>query len=82
MLVKRLVYSQLLEAISRAGLGCVALADGMAVRIDSHTVYEPDAAVRCGKGRSYKAVECTDPVVVVEVLSPSTQAIDSQIRRA
>ena len=80
VLVKGLIYSRLLESITRAGLFCTALADGMAVRIDDETVYEPDAAVRCGDIIPFDAVEYTDPVIVVEVLSPSTRAIDSQAK--
>ncbi|MGH7248837.1 MAG: Uma2 family endonuclease, partial [Pseudomonadota bacterium] len=37
-------------AIMRAGLNCYALGDGMTVRIDDHTAYEPDALVYAAKG--------------------------------
>ena len=30
-------------------LPCEALPDGMTVRIDEHTAYEPDAQVHCGE---------------------------------
>jgi Uma2 family endonuclease len=64
-------------AIGRAGLGCEALPDGAAVPIDDTTVYGPDALVRCGNRLPDTAVEVPDPVIVVEVLSPSTRSTDT-----
>jgi Uma2 family endonuclease len=52
----------------------------MAVRIDERTVFEPDAMVRCGEPLDPDATLVTDPMVVVEVLSPSTQGNDSNIK--
>ena len=40
------------------------------------TTYEPDALVRCGPVVPPDTVKLTDPVIVVEVLSPSTRARD------
>lgn len=59
-------------AVARAGLTCEAFVDGMAVRIDDATVYEPDVLLRCGAPVADDCLEIGDPVVVVEVLSPST----------
>lgn len=64
------------RAIAAGGLGCEAFADGMAVRIDEATVFEPDALVRCGPRLPGEALEVPDPVLVGEVLSPSTRAVD------
>jgi len=64
-------------AILARGLPCEAMIDGMAVRIDDLTVYEPDALVRCGPRTPDDAMQITDPVVVVEVVSPSSRALDS-----
>lgn len=64
-------------AVRAAGLDCWTFADGMAVRIDEGTVYEPDASVRCGARLPPDATEFSDPVVVVEVVSPSSKSIDS-----
>lgn len=60
------------EAISRAGVPCEVFPDGMAVPVDASTVFEPDALVRCGDRLPGDAVRLADPVVVVEVSSPST----------
>jgi Uma2 family endonuclease len=63
-------------AIAARGLGCEALPDGATVRIDDRTVYEPDALVRCGPPLPGDAIEADDPVIVVEVVSPSSRGID------
>lgn len=76
-LTKGLVFRRLAEAIETAGLACTAYPDGMAVAIDEATTYEPDALVRCGPPLPDDAVRLTDPVIVVEVLSPSTRARDA-----
>jgi len=52
------------------------LPDGITVEVDADTDYEPDAIVNCGPPAPGDAVAATNPVVVVEVLSPSTEAID------
>lgn len=76
-LAKGQIFRRLAEAIEAAGLDCVAYPDGMAVAIDETTTYEPDALVRCGPPLPDDAVKLTDPVIVVEVLSPSTRARDA-----
>lgn len=40
--------TRLAAAIEAGGLSCEAFGDGLAVRVDADTVYEPDAMVRCG----------------------------------
>src|SRR5207249_2539060 len=40
------------------------------------TAYEPDALIYCGSELSPTAVEVPSPVIVVEVLSPSTRRVD------
>lgn len=73
---KGAAYRALGDAIRKAGLPCEALPDGISVRVDADTVYEPDALVRCGEAAEDEIVEISDPVIVVEVLSPSTGSID------
>ena len=70
------------EAIEAAHLPWEVFTDGMAVQIDADTVYEPDALVRCGPPISDAAVTINDPVIVVEVLSPSTRARDAGAKLA
>ncbi|MCJ2087851.1 Uma2 family endonuclease [Methylobacterium sp. E-005] len=75
--VKASAYLALRSALGRTTLPCRALPDGMSVRIDHTTVFEPDALVYCGPRANPDAIEITDPIIVVEVLSPSTAAVDS-----
>jgi Uma2 family endonuclease len=64
------------SAVVTAGLPCEVFADGMAVRIDAGTTFEPDASVVCGPRRPDETIAIDNPIIVVEVLSPSTAAID------
>ena len=69
-------YVALREAIRQKRLSCRVYPDGMAVQVDARTTYEPDASVVCGARVPADAIEIDNPVIVVEVLSPSTAAID------
>ena len=71
------VFTALRTALAAGTGGCEAFPDGMAIRIDEFTVYEPDASVRCGPPLPGDATELDNPVIVVEVLSPSTRGIDT-----
>ena len=73
---KAAVHAALLVGIRARNLPCHALPDGMTVRIDDKTAYEPDALVYCGPKLAPSALEVPNPVIVVEVLSPSTRHID------
>lgn len=53
------------------------LGDGMAVRIDDATVFEPDALIYVGERLARGTVVVTAPVLVVDVLSPSTKTVDT-----
>lgn len=64
------------DAIALAGLPCEAMGDGMTVRVDAATAYEPDALVYCGERLPPGATLVPAPAVVVEVLSPSTGFYD------
>jgi Uma2 family endonuclease len=57
------------EGIRRGRLPCYALPDGMTVRIDEATAYEPDALVYCGHKLPDDAVEVLEPIVIVEIVS-------------
>jgi Uma2 family endonuclease len=58
------------------------LPDGMTVRVDDATAHEPDAVVYCGPRLAPSALEVPDPIIVVEVLSPSTRHVDAQVKLA
>ena len=75
--IKSRVWAALDRAVREAGVDCEALADGVTIEVDDETDYEPDAVVNCGPRLPPDATAATNPVIVVEVLSPSTQSVDS-----
>lgn len=64
------------RALERTGLPCEVFTDGLSLRIDDDTVYEPDAMVRCGPEVEPDATAIDDPMIVVEVISPSSRRVD------
>jgi Uma2 family endonuclease len=78
--VKAAAYLALRSALTRASCSCFALPDGVSVRIDEETVFEPDALVYCGPRADPDATEIADPVIVVAVQSPGTRAVDSGLK--
>lgn len=70
------------DAIAAAGLRREALADGIAVRADADTVYEPDVLVRCGEAIDKTVEALTGPVIVVEAVSRSSHKRDSDAKLA
>ncbi len=80
--LKSRVWAALDRAITAAGLDCEALGDGVTIEVDADTDYEPDAVVNCGPRVPPDAVSATNPVIVVEVLSPRTQAVDTSDKLA
>ena len=75
--VKQRVWRALDATLRAAGLPCEALGDGITVEIGDDHDYEPDALVNCGEPLPADAVAAPNPVIVVEVLSPSTRAADT-----
>lgn len=69
---KGAVYRALTDAIAKAGLPCEAFMEGPGVRIDAATSYQPDAVVQCGPPLAGHVRLIDVPVIVVEILSPST----------
>ena len=78
--VKHRIAVALERGIAKTGCSCWMLPDGMTVRIDDQTAHEPDALVYCGTEIPPEAVEVPAPVIVVEVLSPSTRKIDASAK--
>ena len=77
---KRRIANALEAAIARAGVACEAFADGLAVVIDNETSYQPDDLVNCGEEIVSGRMTAPNPVVVVEILSPSTRRVDTSIK--
>jgi Uma2 family endonuclease len=80
--IKNRIWAALDRAIHEAGLDCEALGDGVTVEVDDDTDYEPDALVNCGPPGGPDDTAARNPVVVVEVLSPATQSIDTSDKLA
>ncbi len=79
---KQQIFLALHDAIRRGSVACEAWIDGLAVAIDDDTSYIPDVLVNCGAPIPPEAMIAPNPVIVVEVLSPSTGKIDRTVKRA
>ena len=74
--IKLNVHLALSAAITQAGAACHVLPDGMLVPVDDKSGFEPDALVYCGAPLADETIKVVNPVIVVEVLSPSTRHIE------
>lgn len=70
-------YLALRTAIKRAGVAAFAKPDGMTVRISENVAFEPDALVYLAPRVNADDVEIPNPLIVVEVGSPSTRKYDA-----
>lgn len=73
--VKYAVARALDDAIRDSNLPCTIFTDGVGVRVDEWTLRIPDASVQCGTDADPDALT-VDPVIVVEVTSPSSARDD------
>jgi Uma2 family endonuclease len=80
--VKFAVQTALVQGIRKAGLPCHMLPDGATVRVSEHSAHEPDALVYCGAALPRDAIEVPNPIILVEVASPSTRKIDASLKLA
>jgi Uma2 family endonuclease len=79
--LKGRVYLALHTAVRAEGLAnCEAFTDGMTVPIDMHTAYEPDALVHCGAPIPPRQLAAPNPIIIVEVISPSSAHIDTSAK--
>jgi Uma2 family endonuclease len=74
--IKAAVHTALSAAARRSSQPCHVLPDGVIIRVDKSTAYEPDALVYCGEELPSTALEVPKPVIIVEVLSQSTRRVD------
>jgi Uma2 family endonuclease len=74
---KCLTWLALADTINASGLDLFALGDGAAVRISDITAFEPDDLVYPGPKLPENEMVVPNPVVVVEVLSPSSTNRDT-----
>jgi Uma2 family endonuclease len=74
--VKYRIARALDAAITKARIPCRFVLDSAAVRVNEHSLYQPDALVYCGEAVPGNATEIPRPLVVFEVLSPGNAATD------
>lgn len=70
--MKGRVFQNLADAIASAGLSCEAFINGLTVEVSDRTDYIPDVVVQCGDRVGDESVTVDNPVIVVEVISPSS----------
>lgn len=70
------------EAIRAAKLPCMVFADGPAVVINDHRTREPDASVQCDVDLDLDSMVLKAPLIVVEVVSPTSERRDSGVKLA
>jgi Uma2 family endonuclease len=75
--LKARIWRALDREIRISGLPCKAAPDGMTVEIDDDTDYELDALVNRGDPIADEATAAPNPMVIVEVLSPRTECLDT-----
>lgn len=80
--VKGAIFRALTDALVNADLRCHVLPDGVAVRVSETRWYEPDALVYCGAEAARDSIQIDNPMIVVEVLSPSTAQRDIHAKLA
>lgn len=73
---KRRITLALIAAVERAGADCEVLLDGMRLQVDAHNAFEPDVSVECGARGSEDESLLAAPMLVVEVVSPSSRGHD------
>jgi Uma2 family endonuclease len=78
--LKAEIWLALRDGIRSGGLPCEVFPDGMGVKIDETSLYEPDAVVHCAERLSGEEVLVPAPIIVVEVLSPSTHHVDTGLK--
>lgn len=80
--LKAAAWLLLRQSIQANQLPCEAIADGATMEIGEDDDFEPDAIVRCGERLAGDATKVPDPLIVVEVLSPSTSTTDRTTKLA
>jgi len=66
------------DALRAAGLPRIVLIDGVGVPINADTLRIPDIIVQCGDEPDPDALAVDSPVIVVEVVSPSSEKDDTE----
>jgi Uma2 family endonuclease len=78
-LTKLAVARALQDAVRAAALPCLVFIDGVGVKINDKTLRIPDVLVQCGAEPDPDALIIESPLVVVEVVSPSSEDIETKL---
>ncbi len=78
--VKAATWAALSAAIKCSGLSCEAFVDGPGVAVANDSYYVPDVAVHCGERLSGTLSLIPDPIILVEVVSSSTERYDLTVK--
>ncbi len=62
-------------AIGSTQVSCEVFVKGPGVLVDENSAYIPDVSVNCGEGLEDNARFLSNPIVLIEVLSPSTTRV-------
>ena len=73
---KAAAWRTLDDAVRAAGLPCVVLVDGVGVAINDRTLRIPDVLVQCGAEPHPNSMVVESPLIVIEVVSPSSERDD------
>jgi Uma2 family endonuclease len=79
-LVKMATARALEDAVSNAELPCTVFTDGVTVVINDETTREPGASVQCGVDIDLDSLTLEAPLIVVEIISPSSAKADSTVK--
>lgn len=77
---KTAAWRALDDAVRAAGLPCVVFVDGVGVPINDRTLRIPDVMVQCGAEPDPNALIVESPLIVVEVVSPSSEHDDTDTK--
>jgi Uma2 family endonuclease len=77
---KLAVYRALDESARAVGLPCVVLVDGVGMAINDKTLRIPDVLVQCGAEPDPDSMIIEAPLIVVEVVSPSSERDDTDTK--
>ena len=78
---KAFVWLALKELVVESSVSLHAVSDGATVRINPTNANEPDALVYAGDKRPGSSLEVPDPIIVVEVVSPTSGSRDKNRKR-
>lgn len=77
---KAAVWRAFDDAVRAAGLPCIVLVDGVGVAVNDKTLRIPDVLVHCGVEPGPDAMVIDSPLIVVEVVSPSSERDDTDAK--